>query len=266
MKMTAMLRTEEGLRAQSVMVPPAPEAGRPGALIAELLARREHLTLMCVALDIAAPLAGNAVDCAALMAVNVLGMTATRIVKDKTRFRLPLRDEDSEGAFVFPVAACEPDGVSRCMIFESGHQFQPEDCGGGIADVIALPFDGSRGLSLTGLTAAVGAFQPSEQGRLTLLASGAGFLRRHVARARAAVKDYPAHLVWQFLPVLGEAETLILDARALDWRMQSRFNVVPEAAREVACPDSPALAKFVDAAMKEREPVRKSPPVLAAKA
>jgi hypothetical protein len=267
MKMTAVLRTEEGLKARSFVPAPARdfEPGRPAALIAELLTRPEHLLLMCVALEIGAPLAGNHPDCAALISLSVLGVTAARIVKEKGRFRLPLKDEASEGAFLLPVAGCDRDGVSRCMIFESGHQFQPEDCADRIADVVALPFDGSRALSMMGLTAALGTFQPSQDGRLTLLASGAGFLKRHAARARAALKDYPPQLVWQFLPALGEAETLILDARALDWRMQSRFNVVPEAAREVACPDSPALARFVDAAMKERDQVRKAPQVLAPK-
>lgn len=268
MKMTAVLRTNDGIKARSFAVAGdrlEPEPGRPAALIAELLARPEHLLLMCMALEIGAPLAGNHPDCASLISLSVLGITAARIVKDKARFRLPLRDEASEGAFLVPVAACDREGVSRCMVFDSGHQFQSEDCSCGIADIVALPFDGSRALSMTGLTVAIGAFQPADNGRLTLLASGAGFLKRHIARARAAVKDYPAHLVWQFLPVLGEAETLILDAKALDWRMQSRWNVVPESAGEIACPDSPALARFVDAAMKEREPVRKAPPVLAAK-
>lgn len=245
----------------------AAEIGRMAALLWGVYGPG-NVAVMCAALDIAYPCFEEQEDCAPLMALNQIGLTAARIVKQGSRWRfaLPHAQEESEGALLLPVGCCDAlGGAETCLLLCGNHEHRAVDRLEWIADIVAIPLDGSRALSFTGMTAAVGRFQVSDNGDLALAASGLGFIKRHVRRARAATKDYAPHLVSRFLPLPDACETLVLAPECFEWRLTEGACVVPESAKRVACVDSPALARFVDEAMKKRERVRKAPPVLAPK-
>lgn len=132
-----------------------------------------------------------------------------------------------------------------------------------IADLVAIPLGGGRPLSRSGYTVAVGRFEPAASGTLTIFASGKAWLAAHLARVRTIAEDTPPHLVAETLMPFAPPEgVLLIEPRAFEWRVCRYDCVLPETVTEIRCPDSPALAAFIDGAMRKKERVRTLPTVL----
>jgi|GEM_PF-4788149 hypothetical protein len=137
-----------------------------------------------------------------------------------------------------------------------------EDFAAAVADLVALPCDGGRPLSLTGYTLAVGSMQVDPKGRLVVYGSGRAWLDAHLAVARTIAADTPSHLVERLhLPFPAPDSTLLVEPKALEWRVTQWRCVIPLAAKTIVCPDSRALALLIDRAMRKKQRVRRLPTV-----
>src|SRR5690348_4489276 len=111
--MTAVVRTEAGLKAQRADdcagAVAAAEPGRPEALFRSEWWKPEHHVLRQVGLGLAFPCAEDHADAAAMIALNMCGVFAARIVPGQGRFRFPLRnraggvEENCQCAYLLPV-------------------------------------------------------------------------------------------------------------------------------------------------------------------
>jgi len=235
-------------------------------------------------------------DLPLVMAANALGLRfahiveepAYRVAKDKAardhrlgratmhlsrQWRFPLQErgifaaETGKPAIIVPVGNAETlvrNGTcvvevrsSRTLsLLELGEAFEDN-----IADLVAIPLDGSRPLSLTGYTAAIGDFTGNV---LTVYGSGKAWLDAHFARLRGLCADTPSHLAAQ----IHEAElfalpsgVLLVEPRAFEWRV-CRFDcAVPRGVGEIVCPDSAALAQWLAAELKKPDVARDVPRV-----
>ena len=131
-----------------------------------------------------------------------------------------------------------------------------------MSDLVAIPMDGGRCVSLNGTAAAIGGFAPNESGRVTLYASGRAWLTSHLARAKTLAEEMPAHLVPAALGAPEDAATLVIAPDALEWRPWRAMYALPKTAKEILCADSRGLAQLIDAAQRKRETC---PKVLVAK-
>jgi hypothetical protein len=226
-------------------------------------------------------------DIAAWWSLLDLGICATRIIREPQYrisrekadrdaaldrptihlaplWRYPITGEETGiWALMLPVdGGDEPSTLSRTLLGDDGFAES-------IADLIALPVDGGRPLSMTGYTVAIGGFRGDARHRLTLYGSGLAWLKAHMAQARAVAADTPPHLVEQLhlpFPAPGEAAVLLLEPDALEWRVVKSDCIVPREVQEIACPDSRKLAEMIDQALRKKERPRTIPKVMGPKA
>ena len=165
-------------------------------------------------------------------------------------------------ALILPVAA-PADGrgssyaAALSLAREGEHAFAEQ-----IADLVALPLDGGRPMSLTGFTAAGGGFEPDAQGRLTFYGSGKAWLDAHLAGVADLCVETPGHLVERLhMPFRGPDGVLLLEPRAFEWRLTRYDCAIPYRAREIICADSRKLAELIDTEMRKREKPRPAPTV-----
>ncbi|HEY4112891.1 MAG TPA: hypothetical protein VGM17_02415 [Rhizomicrobium sp.] len=181
------------------------------------------------------------------------------------RWREPISGhEDGAPALIVPVAAGSCGWIGGLGYTLSCWRLSDDDFFAGIADLIALPLDGGRPLSLLGHTVAVGFLRADERGRMVVHASGKVWLEAHMRRAIEATRDWPAHLVSAQCMPFDEPDKfgiLVLEPRALEWRVTRPDCAIPEEAREIVCPDSRKLAELIDTAMRRKERTRPLPVV-----
>lgn len=172
-------------------------------------------------------------------------------------------DETGIPALILPV--CDDGRFYRTMSLKL---LSDDDFADSIVDMIALPLDGSRPLSLTGHTTAVGSFSV-EGNSLRVQAGGIAWLKNHLTRIRDLTAETPPHLVRRLhpnFPPPDDIVTLLVEPLALDWRVTSAGCVIPHAALEVIALDSIILAKTIDEQMRLKLPVRSLPTVRGPKA
>jgi hypothetical protein len=170
-----------------------------------------------------------------------------------------LEPEDGEPvieAVLVPVGV--PDVLDRVVPLpcSSTLRINPADAAAhcdSVADVIAIPVNGSPALSYSGYTAAIGTFAVRD-GKCRLVCSGLTFLRRYLDRVLSGDDALPC-----------VTDTLILDREAFEWRISENPAIVPRHDQQLACVDSTELAAWLVQAMRKRAPSRKPPEVLAPK-
>jgi hypothetical protein len=141
-----------------------------------------------------------------------------------------------------------------------------------IADLVALPLDGSRPQSFTGLTTHVGELD-ARDGRMIVYGSGRAWLSAWLAQVRAQWAENARLFAAAASPsdkasapdwlhrIDPPHATLVLAFSALEWRTAHFDCVIPRAAREIVCPDSRALAELIDSAMRKKVNTRPFPTV-----
>lgn len=235
------------------------------------------------------PIDENGDDLAAWLALIDLGVCAARIVReprwrinqDKAArdagldrhtmhlaplWRHPITGEETGSwALMLPVGGGdEPSTLSRIGL----HAIGDADFASRISDLVAIPVDGGRPLSLSGYTVAIGTFQAQGSKRLTLYGSGMAWLKAFMGRVQALCAETPPHLIEQLhLPFHppGDDGLLLLEPDAIEWRVCKANCVIPAHVDEIACPDSRGLAEMVDQAMRKKERPRAVPKVLGPK-
>ena len=224
-------------------------------------------------------------DMAAWLALIDLGICFTHIVREPRctiklekaardaerdtmqlapQWRYPVSDpslgvsaEAGTPALILPVGSGERYGEVLSLSAQG-----EEDFAAAVADLVALPCDGGRPLSLTGYTLAVGSMQADPKGQVVVYGSGRAWLDTHLAVARTIAADTPSHLVERLhLPFPAPDCTLLVEPKALEWRVTQWRCVIPSAAKTIVCPDSRALAQLIDRAMRKRPRVRTLPTV-----
>jgi hypothetical protein len=176
-------------------------------------------------------------------------------------WRYPDADETGMDALILPVMCDFAADRHRTL---SLHACREEEFKARIIDLVALPLDCSRPLSRTGHTLAIGPFNLAGE-RLVLHAGGKAWLEVWLDQVRAVTADTPPHLVPRLhfpLPPPDDAATLLVEPEALDWRVTSGRCIIPHAADKVLVPDSVAVARYIDGAMRQRERARPLPQVL----
>jgi hypothetical protein len=137
-----------------------------------------------------------------------------------------------------------------------------EDFAATVADLVAIPLDGSRPLSMTGYTVAVGSMRADYKGRLVVYGSGRAWLDAYLFVARTIAADTPSHLVERLHVPFPEPDfTLLVEPKALEWRVTQWRCVIPTAANRIVCPDSRSLAQLIDTEMRKKVRVRTLPTV-----
>lgn len=263
---TAALRTAGGIRfvRRHEPIDQGPlEEGRPPAEWRRLFYRLSGVgrpgghDIVCHALGLSTL---HPADEAPRLALNYFGVTAAKIVREKSQWNFPLAPEKGEDAVIVPVGGTiEPVCLSLLGFHEAHAKAEMSE----IADLIAIPLDGSPALSFTAASQNIGAFAVSG-GTLRLATSGLGWLRRHVARARKMAEEMPSHLIADRLPFPDRMETLLLDPAAFEWRMSRPDCAIPESVKRVVC-DTPKLAQFIAGETKKRERGRATPSILGPK-
>jgi hypothetical protein len=170
---------------------------------------------------------------------------------------LGISSEAGTPALILPVASGEQYGevLSLSALGE-------EDFAAAVTDLVALPCDGGRPLSLTGYTVAVGSMRADYKGRLVVYGSGRAWLDAHLVVARKIAADTPSHLVERLhLPFPEPEFTLLIEPKALEWRVTQWRCAIPTAANRIVCPDSRALAQLIDTEMRKKVRVRTLPTV-----
>ncbi len=274
----AVVRTAEGLETRHVASRWRADRNGPGALWASYYADAANHAHAMRALGVGIPCTTHADRAAAIVLIK-MGVTWGGIVceaapKAEGWIDAPLwrpalassseavgqenLEEEALEAVLLPVAA---GAHARSAVAVRDFGSDPAT----VVDVIAVPSDGSRARSLTGCTAAVGFFSASssetseDRATVRFAANGIGWLMRHAQRARDLADNVSAGDVANILPLIGFAETLMLEPEAFDWRAGSLGNVLPAGTKTVACVDSRALADRLHAAMKVQA---KRPPVV----
>lgn len=167
-------------------------------------------------------------------------------------------DETGVPAIILPVLL--DDGHCRAMSLRrlGDVPFAPA-----IADLVAIPLDGTRPLSRTGHTLAVGPFNVTG-GTLRVYGGGLTWLTKYLDQARAITADTPAHLVTRLhfpLPPPDDIATLLVEPHALEWRNTMARCVIPHAASKVIACDSTKLAQLINSLMHKKERTRPMPVV-----
>jgi hypothetical protein len=178
-------------------------------------------------------------------------------------WRLPDPDETGTQALILPVCV---DGFHNRTL--SLQRLREDVFAGAIADLVAIPLDGSRPLSMTGHTLAVGSFNVASD-KLRVQAGGANWIERHLTHVRQITADTPGHLVPRLhmpFPAPDDIITLLVEPQGLEWRVTAPACVIPHAAREVMVLDSPKLAELIDTLMRRKERTRPLPVVRGPKA
>lgn len=210
------------------------------------------------------------------LALLDLGICCARIVADEYRqitpaetrayqpnlhmartWRYAEADEAAQVALILPVTETDEGQTTTLSL----HELHEDDFAGSISDLVAIPIEGDRSFSHTGLTGAIGTFEVNA-GVLQLRAAGMIWLKAHLARVRNICRDTPNHLVEQHcfpVPPPGGYATLIVDPYSLDWRITSHRCVIPTSARQVDILDSVGLAEGINALMRQRERERSLP-------
>jgi len=160
-------------------------------------------------------------------------------------------------ALILPVTSGEKYGEVLSL-----SQMDVDDFAAAVDDLIALPLDGGRALSMTGFTVAVGFLCADPKGRLFVHGSGRAWIDAHLATCRNIAADTPPHLVEQLhVPFAPPDGTLLIEPAALEWRVSQFRCVIPRDAKTIVCPDSRVLAQYIDDAMRKKERVRRLPTV-----
>jgi len=235
---------------------------------------------ICGAFGLPYPIDPESDDFAASLALVDLGLCEAKIVaeprlrrsRDKAlrdaelgrdtihlapTWRYAAEDDVPVPALIMPVEA--EDHYCRAMAlwrFANAEEFA-----GAIVDLVAIPLDGSRPLSMSGHTLAIGSFAVEAE-KLVVQANGLSWLKAYVAKVRQITGETPAHLVPKLhfpLPPPDDVVTLLVEPFALDWRVTSMGCVIPHAAREVVVPDSRRLAEAIDGLMRKKERARPLP-------
>lgn len=237
--------------------------------------------VICGAVDLAWPINPEGNDFAQQLALLDLGLSEARIYAEPRLKRNPSKaDRDARlGRDTIHLAPtwryADPDepGIPALIlpVGDDGRFYRTlslkllsdDDFADAIVDLIALPLDGSRALSLTGHTTAIGCFNVDGKS-LRVQVGGLAWLKTHLARIGAVTAETPPHLVRRLhsnLPPPDDIVTLLIEPLALDWRVTSAGCVIPHAALEVVALDSLRLARTIDAAMREKMPCRSLPTV-----
>ena len=169
-------------------------------------------------------------------------------------------DETGHVALVLPVGV-DDSGRERPLSMTNSQD--DAEFASWVVDLVAIPLDGKRPLSMTGHTLAVGGFEPDGT-TLRVYGGALEWLRAHLASVRAIAADTPGHLVQQLhfpVPSPDRRATLLVEPMGLEWRVRSARCVIPATARQIAVPDSAALARLIDGRMRLPEKVRPMPVV-----
>lgn len=190
------------------------------------------------------------------------------------QWRFPLQErgmfaaETGKPALILPVCNSETvlrnlNGEARCAtsatlsLLQLGASFEEN-----IADLIALPLDGGRALSLTGYTVAVGNFAADHEGRLGIFARGRKWLDAHFAGLRAltgGINPQAAIAEHEDAIFAAPASVLLVEPRAFEWRVCRHDCAIALDVSDILCPDSRSLAQFIAAEMKRPDVVRAMP-------
>jgi hypothetical protein len=210
-------------------------------------------------------------ELAALAVAGDLGLAAADIVLldtvgDSTlarQWRLADCGERSLPAIILPVSTdgarpfYDPGELTLSMAALGAKLFT--DC---ICDLVAIPLDGTRPLSFTGQTLAVGRFAVRERGELRIFASGISWLREHLERARTLGAELPARLVAHQLDPPDHFSTLLLQPSAIEWRPQIAWCPLPPETKQLVVVDSMGLAHLIDGLMRRKEKLPPMPTVM----
>lgn len=137
-----------------------------------------------------------------------------------------------------------------------------------IADIVALPLNGTRARSYTGLTERIGMFAPDAVGCVALAANGMRWLRDYVAAARACGAECPAHLAKTAiadLPPPDLTTTLIVAPELIDWKAIASFSPAEKkftGVKRFVCGDSAGLARRIQDALAHKEKPKPLPDVI----
>src|SRR5262245_9831785 len=193
-------------------------------------------------------------DEAARVALNYFGVTAARIVIEGKQWREPTADETGLEALVVPVGGPRAP-MSDCLSLLGAHALANEAEPNDIGDLVAIPLDGSRAVSMNGTTASVGRFVPNDDGVVMIATRGLEWLKEHAERAReAAALAGMEHT----LPFPDRVETLVLDVRAFTWRNDPDGWIHAAGIVSFVCVDSNAVADFIAAQLRRKD---QTPPV-----
>ncbi len=241
------------------------------------------------------PLDPDSADVVAWTVLLELGITAGRVVREpsyrisaekarrdaelgrQTMHQAPLwrhpiaGEERGEPVLILPVGRGDVPAYAPCSHTLSRYSFEDEDDFlASIADLIAIPVDGSRPMSLTGHTIALahpradGHLPLDGPGKLTLYGSGKAWLEAAISNARTIAAETPPHLVEQIhapFPPPTEMGALLIEPKAFEWRIARGDCAIPFEAKEIDCPDSRGLAQLIDAEMRKKDKPRTMPTV-----
>jgi hypothetical protein len=238
--------------------------------------------MLAETLNFAYPVEPDSDDIGPWMALNDMGVTAAQIVREP-RFRVkpqkaqrdadlgrdtmhlaplwrwPLQGaETGELALLLPV--CDGDKrASRTMsIFEMGVDAFAES----VTDLIAIPLNGQRARSMTGYTVAIGDFRADRKGRLAVHLNARAWIDGYLSIIRTITADtFGDAIPSAHMPFPEPMVPLLLEPNALEWRIWHPACVIPTAATAVVCPDSAALAEWIDKKMREKQRIRGYPTI-----
>lgn len=174
-------------------------------------------------------------------------------------WRYAIEDDRPVVALILPVG--DDDRWTRPMSLQ--HYNRDELFAQDIVDLIAIPLDNSRPLSMSGHTLAVGKFSVADE-KMVVQASGIHWLSNYVRQVGEITADTPPHLVPKLhfpLPPPDDVATLLIEPLGLEWRVTHAACVIPFAAREVVVPDSRKLAQAIYGLMRRKERTRPLPVV-----
>ena len=211
-----------------------------------------------------------AAEQAMLEVASDLGLAIAQVValdapaKDTARqWRFADGNEPGALAFILPVAvdanrSAHAPGQLPISITRLGDELFLDS----ICDLVAIPVHGAGvPLSMTGLTLAVGRFASRERGELEIYATGMAWLHAHLARASALEAEMPAHLVHTQLAPPDHFCTLLLEARAIEWRPQIAWCAYGRDAKFVVVRDSLGMAEIISGLMRRKDPQPRLPKV-----
>lgn len=176
---------------------------------------------------------------------------------------LGLQAEAGTPALILPVASGSEDmrssaGTEFAEVL-SLTQMGEEAFAAEITDLVALPLKGGRPRSMTGYTVAVGPMR-TNAGRLVVYGGARSWLDAYLGLVQQIAAETPPHLVEQLHMPFPEPEpSLLVEPRALEWRVTQWRCVIPPTATHIVCPDSRALAELIDGEMRKKERVRTLP-------
>src|SRR5262245_5609040 len=226
------------------------------ALHTEEARRPRMAAAVCKALGVSLD---DPADAAARVALNYFGVTAARIEVEGRQWREAVPGEGSE-ALVVPVGG-PMTPMADCLSLLGAHDLANEATPDDIGDLVALPLDGSRAVSMNGTTAAVGRFAPNDDGVISIATNGVAWLRQHVKRARDASRGAVTgmdHAIARSLVFPDRITTLLLDVRAFDWRNAPESWIARAGISKSICWDSKEVSDYIAGELKRKD---QAPPV-----